>query len=205
MLINIYKGHEVLSNQTLFKKKKFCIPGIRENKTFNVIWSKNIWSTGILLTKCLIDTDMTLSFGWQGFWRQAFCLETFGWHNVWLTQLWPYHLAKRHLAKGIRPSKCLIDTAMTLSFGQQAFGYIHLTNKHSADMHLVDMHLADTHFSNRHLAILVFDWHIYDPAFGQQAFGRQAFGRQALGRQGLGRQTFYQQSFSRQTFGRHYI
>jgi hypothetical protein len=32
MLINIYKGKEVLSNQTLFKNKKFCIPEIQENK-----------------------------------------------------------------------------------------------------------------------------------------------------------------------------
>lgn len=47
------------------------------NSYYHVIRLKDIW-----LTQCLVDTDMTIPFGWQ----------TFEWHNIRLTQVSQCHL-----------------------------------------------------------------------------------------------------------------
>ncbi len=84
------------------------------------------WSTDIGPTQCLVKTAMTMSFGW----------ETFDQHSLWLKQLWSCHLVNRHLTNivfcwiscdsviwstDIWPTQSLVETALTLTFGQQTF------------------------------------------------------------------------------------
>ncbi len=115
---------------------------LRHIKTWcHIFWSENIWSSDIWPTLCFVNSAMNKSFGQQTYGLHYLFVsamatsirqQTFVIYCVLSTQLWPRHFVNRNLAytvfcqlsyyhinmsTDIRPTLCMDDLAMTMSFG----------------------------------------------------------------------------------------